>query len=192
MIDQAIIFAFVAHKGMIRKGNDQPYILHPIEVMSLVSLMSDDEEILAAAVLHDTVEDTKTSIETIRLKFGERIAKLVSYETEDKRGNVDKDRTWLIRKQETIDRISKANDFGAKMICLADKVSNLRSFRLGLFDEGEAFFDRFNQKDPKMHYWYFDELRKALMDLKDYSVYKEYCSLIDLIFGKYRENGDET
>ena len=63
MIDQAVIFAFVAHKGMVRKGNSQPYIFHPIEVMSLVSLMSDDEEIQAAAILHDTVEDTNTSIE---------------------------------------------------------------------------------------------------------------------------------
>ncbi len=192
MIDKAIIFAFVAHKGMLRKGNSQPYILHPIEVMSLVSLMSDDEEILSAAVLHDTVEDTNTSIETIRLKFGERIARLVSSQTENKRGNVDKDKTWTIRKKETIDHIANADDIGAKMICLADKVSNLRSFRLGIFDEGDAFFERFNQKDPKMHYWYFDELRKALADLKDYSVYKEYCSLIDTIFEKYRENGDES
>ena len=88
MIDEAIIFAFVAHKGMVRKGNDQPYILHPIEVMTLVSLMSDDEEVLSGAILHDTVEDTNTSIETIRKRFGERVASLVSYETEDKRGNL--------------------------------------------------------------------------------------------------------
>ena len=190
MIDQAIIFAFVAHRGMVRKGDGQPYILHPIEVMSLVSLMSDDEEVLCAAILHDTVEDTSTSIETIANKFGDRVASLVSYETEDKRGNVDKDKTWKIRKQETIDHMSKAKDIGAKMICLADKVSNLRSMKLGLYDQGDQFFERFNQKDPLEHYWYFNGLKQALAELKDYSVYKEYCSLIDQIFTKYRENGD--
>ena len=190
MIDEAIIFAFVAHKGMVRKGNDQPYILHPIEVMTLVSLMSDDEEVLSGAILHDTVEDTNTSIETIRKRFGERVASLVSYETEDKRGNIDKEKTWKIRKQETIDHIGKAKDIGAKVICLADKVSNLRSFKLGLYDEGDKFFERFNQKDPLEHYWYFCSLKEALADLKDYAVYKEYCSLIDHIFTKYRKNGD--
>ena len=191
MIDQAVIFAFVAHKGMVRKGNGQPYILHPIEVMSLVSLMSDDEEILSAAILHDTVEDTPTSIETIRSKFGDRVASLVSYETEDKRGNVDKEKTWKIRKQEAIDHIGKAEDIGAKMICLADKVSNLRSFKLGLYDEGDKFFERFNQKDPLEQYWYFKSLSKALEELKDYAVYKEYCSLVEQIFTKYTENGDK-
>ena len=190
MIDQAVIFAFVAHKGMVRKGNSQPYIFHPIEVMSLVSLMSDDEEVQVAAILHDTVEDTNTSIETIRSKFGDRVASLVSYETEDKRGNVNKEKTWKIRKQVAIEHIAKADDIGAKMICLADKVSNLRSFKFGLYDEGDKFFERFNQKDPLEHYWYFESLKEALEDLKDYSVYKEYCSLIDQIFTKYKKNGD--
>ena len=71
------------------------------------------------------------------------------------------------------------------MVCLADKVSNLRGFHLGLLDEGEAFWDHFNQKDPKMHYWYYSELKDALIELKDQAVYKEYCFLIDTIFGTY-------
>ncbi len=71
------------------------------------------------------------------------------------------------------------------MICLADKVSNLRSLHLGLLQDGDVFWNVFNQKDPLMHYWYYDGLRKALADLEDHAVYKEYCFLIDTIFSKY-------
>ena len=185
MIDKAIEFAAHAHSGMIRKGNGQPYIFHPLEVLNLVSMMTLDDDILCAAVLHDTVEDTDVTIEDIKDNFGEHVAKLVGYESEDKRGGVNKADTWKERKQETINLISSLDDVGAKMVCLGDKVSNLRSFHLGLLDKGEEFWNIFNQKDPKMHYWYYNSLKDSLSELKDYAVYKEYCFLIDTIFSKY-------
>ncbi len=55
MLDRAIMFAARAHEGIVRKGSGQPYIFHPLEVLSLVSLMTLDDDILSAAVLHDTV-----------------------------------------------------------------------------------------------------------------------------------------
>lgn len=185
MIDAAIMFASKAHEGTYRKGNGQPYIFHPLEVMNLTSLMSLDEEILCAAILHDVVEDTPVSIEEIEERFGKRVARMVAFESEDKRGQVNKKGTWVERKKEAIAEVAQMDDVGAKMVCLADKVSNLRSFHLGLFDQGEAFWKNFNQNDPVMHYWYYNELKNALSDLKDYSVYKEYCFLIDAIFSKY-------
>ena len=191
MIDQAIRFAALAHQGMVRKGNKQPYIFHPLEVLNLVSMMTLDDEILCAAILHDTVEDTDVSIEDIRKEFGERVAAMVAYESEDKKGNVNKAATWKQRKQETINTISSLDDEGAKMVCLADKVSNPRSFHLGLLDKGEEFWKVFNQKDPKEHYWYYNELKKALVSLKDYAVYKEFCFLIDTIFEKYMGEKNE-
>lgn len=185
MLDKAIMFAAHAHEGMVRKGNNQPYIFHPLEVLNLVSMMTDDDEILSAAVLHDTIEDTASTIEDIRQQFNERVAKLVGYETEDKRGQVNKSGTWVERKQEAIDTLKKVDDIGAKMIALGDKVSNLRSFHLLQLQEGEKLWDYFNMKDPTKHYWYYSEVAKALSDLKDYSVYKEFLFLIDTIFSKY-------
>lgn len=187
MIDEAIRFAAKAHKDMVRKGNGQPYIFHPLEVLGLVSLMTLDDEVLCAAILHDTVEDTDTTIKDIRENFGPRVAAMVANESEDKRGQVNKKETWYERKKETIDTVSRLEDEGAKMVCLADKVSNLRSFHLGLLDQGEKFWENFNQSDPKMHYWYYDSLRKALSSLSDEAVYKEYCFLIDTIFKKYTQ-----
>ena len=186
MIHEAVEFAANAHKGMVRKGvNNTPYIFHPLEVLYLVSLMTTDEDVLCAAVLHDVVEDTGVDISEIEDKFNSHVAKLVGYETEDKRGNVNKGETGVDRKQEALEVIRKIDDEGAKMLCLADKVSNLRSFHLGLLQYGEDFWDIFNQKDPKMHYWYYSEIRNALSELKDYAVYKEYCFLIDTVFNKY-------
>ena len=185
MIDKAIEFAAHVHSGMYRKGNHQPYIFHPLEVLSLVSLMTDDDEILSAAILHDTVEDTPATIEDIKSLFGERVAKLVNYESEDKKGQVNKAGTWVERKQEAIDVLYRVDDIGAKMVCLGDKVSNLRSFHMLILDQGDEAWNNFNMKDPKMHYWYYSEIAKALSELKDSAVYKEYIFLIDSIFSKY-------
>ena len=191
MLDRAIMFAARAHEGIVRKGSGQPYIFHPLEVLSLVSLMTLDDNILSAAVLHDTVEDTPATIEDIRAEFGDRIAFLVGAETEDKRGQVNKADTWEERKQETIDTIRKTTDIGSKMICLADKVSNLRSMHLGVLSEGDGFWNHFNQKDPLKHYWYFSELKDALSELKDEAVYKEFEFLIKSVFSKYLKEGEE-
>ena len=185
MVDEAVKFATQAHKGMKRKGFGQPYIFHPLEVMSLVSLMTKDEDVLCAAMLHDAVEDAHVSLDEIKEMFNEKVARYVSYETEDKRGNVNKANTWVDRKKEAIETMRNCDELGAKMVCLADKVSNLRSFHLGLLDEGEDFWNNFNMKDPKMHYWYYNELKDVLIELKDYAVYKEYCFLIETIFNKY-------
>lgn len=59
MINEAIEFAAKAHEGQLRKGTKKPYIVHPIEVSEIVSAMTDDEEVICAAVLHDTIEDCR-------------------------------------------------------------------------------------------------------------------------------------
>jgi len=187
MIDQAIRFAASAHKGMVRKGNNQPYIFHPLEVLSLASLITDDEDVLCAAVLHDTIEDTGATIEDLKTQFNDRVAELVGYESEDKKGQVNKSGTWLQRKKEAIDKLNGIDDIGAKIVCLCDKVSNLRSFHLLQMQVGEDMWNNFNMKDPKMHHWYYSEIAKSLEVLKDYAVYKEYVFLIDTIFKKYIE-----
>lgn len=57
MVQKAIDFATKVHEGQYRKGTDRPYIVHPMEVGKIVSTMTQDEEIISAAILHDTIED---------------------------------------------------------------------------------------------------------------------------------------
>lgn len=190
-MDKAIMLACEKHAGQIRKGDGQPFIFHPLEVMGIVSLMTNDEDILCAAILHDVLEDTKCTKEEVIESTNEHVAKLVSSESEDKRGQVNKEDTWKIRKQETIDEIKNTNEIGSKMICLADKISNLRALKRMQLTIGDKIWDRFNMKDPLMHYWYYNSLKEILEnDLKDTSPFNEYCFLIDSLFGKYLEKGE--
>ena len=184
-IDEAIVYAAKKHATQKRKGTGQPYLYHPLEVLSLATLITDDENVWCAAVLHDTVEDTDATIEEIEKMFGKEVADIVGDESEDKMKGKNKGDTWMERKQVAIDHVKGLDNIGSKIVCLCDKVSNLRSFQLLQFDRGEKMWDFFNMKDPKMHYWYYNSLKEALVELKDYSVYKEYEFLLDAVFGRY-------
>ncbi len=72
-IESAVQYAVFAHAGTKRKGKDRPYILHPVETMTIVAGMTEDEDVIAAAVLHDAVEDTSVTPEDIEREFGERV-----------------------------------------------------------------------------------------------------------------------
>ena len=85
LLDRAIQFALEAHQNTPRKGSLTPYILHPLEAAAIIATMTDDLEVISAAVLHDTVEDNKTvSLDQIEDLFGARVKNLVAAETEIK------------------------------------------------------------------------------------------------------------
>ena len=108
LLDRAIVFALRAHAGTERRGKGFPYIVHPLEAVEIVATMTADQELLAAAALHDTVEDTDVTIEQIREEFGEHIASLVEAESDIKVTGVSKEESWRIRKQAAIDRLAAA------------------------------------------------------------------------------------
>jgi myo-inositol-1(or 4)-monophosphatase len=184
MIDEAILFAAKAHQNEVRKGNGQPYIFHPIEVLSLVSLMSKDDEVLCAAVLHDTVEDTDVTREQIEAEFGSRVAALVAAESENKREDQKAEDTWKIRKQETIDHLRRTTDRDVKILSLADKLSNLRAIHRDYMAIGDKLWDRFHQKDPKEIGWYYRSFEETCAELKKTAAYQEYVGLLDKVFGR--------
>ena len=74
LFEQACIFAAVAHRGATRKGGRIPYLVHPVEAAGIVAEMTDDEDLIAAAVLHDILEDTDVTYEELEQFFGSRIA----------------------------------------------------------------------------------------------------------------------
>jgi GTP pyrophosphokinase len=75
-LEKALLYAIKAHKTQLRKSGE-PYIVHPILVASIVSSITNDESMAIAALLHDVVEDTLTTIEEINILFGEDVAHLV-------------------------------------------------------------------------------------------------------------------
>lgn len=183
LLDSAIIFATKAHSGTTRKGTNVPYIVHPIEAASIVSAMTDDEEVIAAAVLHDVLEDTEATEDDLLAHFGRRITELVIGESEDKRRNFPASLTWKIRMQETITFLETEAGTDAKMLALADKLSNLRSIHRDVCIIGDAVWERFNVKDKNMHAWMYRSIAKALEELSEHPAWQEYNYLVKEVFG---------
>ena len=181
ILTQAITFAAKAHNNQKRKGSELPYIVHPMEAVSIAATMTDDLEILAAAALHDVVEDCGVTVDELRRLFGERIAKLVAFQSEKK--EADAQASWQRRKLRTINylRIAQRDDM---ILTLADKLSNLRSIDRDLRAQGPAFWQRFNQTNPSMHYWYYASIAECLKELEDTDAHQEYVLLIEKVFGK--------
>lgn len=182
IFDKAVEFAVKKHSGQLRKLSSVPYILHPMEVAAIVGTMTDDREVLAAAVLHDTVEDTDTTLEEIRDNFGKRVQLLVMTETEDKREDKPAAETWELRKEESLIILSNTKDINVKKMWLGDKLSNVRSFAREYRAHGDVLWNEMNQKDPKKQAWYYFTIAKCLSELKDYDAYIEYVTLIKYIF----------
>lgn len=179
--EEALEFAAVAHDKMYRKGTLKPYIVHPIEVSFIVAQMTDDQEIIAAAALHDVVEDTLYTISDIRNRFGERVAELVDSESEDKKRNQNPADTWKERKLESIEKLCNET-YDVKLIALADKLSNLRSTMSEYEKIGDKVFERFNQKEKKEHEWYHRSILNILREFREYNSWKEYEMLCNKIF----------
>ena len=187
LFTEALRFAAEKHDGQRRRMSDVPYVLHPIEVATIVGTMTDDQETLAAALLHDTVEDAGVSLEELEERFGRRVALLVMAETEDKRYNRPPEETWHVRKEETLLILQNTNDLAVKMLWLGDKLANMRSFHRAYLREGNAFWRLFNQKDQAEQAWYYKTIGELLSDLRDYAAYQEYMRLYNVVFSTVGE-----
>ena len=118
---EAAYFAAQKHRGQTRKGNGDPYINHPLEVVNLLVNIGnvDDFNVLTAAILHDTIEDTRTTKEEITECFGAEVCGMVLELSDDK--SLPKER----RKELQIEHAPHLSH-GAKLVKLADKISNIR------------------------------------------------------------------
>lgn len=181
LLDRAIIFAVRAHAGTERRGKGFPYIVHPMEAVEIVATMTRDQELLAAAALHDTVEDTDVTVEQLRAAFGDRIAALVAAESDVVCEGVSEGASWHTRKQAAIDRLARA-PHDAKMVALGDKLSNMRAIARDYAMQGDALWNLFHVNDPKEHEWHYRGLAQSLSELRDTFAYKEFVQLINQVF----------
>lgn len=183
LLDRAIVFALRAHAGTERRGKGFPYIVHPLEAVTIVATMTSDQELLAAAVLHDTVEDTDVTIDQIRAEFGDRIASLVAADSDIPVQDMNAEDSWYVRKQAAIDRIA-ASSHDAKIVAMGDKLSNMRAIARDYVMQGDALWNLFRVKNRKDHEWHYRGLAEALRELQDTFAYKEFEQLINQVFTK--------
>lgn len=176
MFDKAVAFATKCHEGTYRKGTQIPYIVHPLETAVIVSLMTQDEDLICAALLHDVIEDAGVTQSQLEEEFGYKVAHLVMEETEDKT------KSWKERKSATLKHLEHASR-DIKILVLADKLSNLRTTARDYLLLGDKIWQRFNVKDKSQHAWYYTNIASLLRELESYPAYQEYQTLCVRVFG---------
>lgn len=156
LIERAIEVATVAHKGQCRKGTDIPYIMHPFAVGMMLAKAGCDDEVVAAGILHDTVEDTDLTSDDIRNQFGHHVADLVAGASEP-----NKQASWEERKKHTLEYLKTA-PLDVRMVSCADKLHNLRSVVRDYRNQAEALWGVFN-RGKEQQLWYYTSLAESLV-----------------------------
>ena len=176
--DKAVAFTTQAHSGTERRGKAYPYIIHPMEAVSIVATITNDPEMLAATILHDTVEDTDVTIEQIRELFGHRVADLVQHET----APLDDSLTWREKKTQQIKQLAEA-PYDSKVVALGDKLSNMRGIAWDYRKVGDEVWKLFHAPNGKDDIaWYYRSLADALSELSGTTAYLEFVNLVDEVF----------
>ncbi len=183
MIQRAIELAARAHQGQVRKGTDIPYITHPYGVGMLLAAAGCDEEIVAAGILHDTVEDTDVTLEQLREQFGERVASIVEGCSEPEKGE-----TWEHRKEHTLAYLPTAPR-EIRLVALADKLHNARSILTDARQGGEGVWSRFKRGRAQQE-WYYRGLVEALCAPREgeepLPLCVDFAHVVDELFGDSR------
>ena len=148
---KAIEFAARAHTGQFRKGSHVPYIIHPLAVAKILIEYECPEEVVIAAILHDTVEDTKVTLKQIQKEFGTRVAQIVQGASEPRKSD-----PWEKRKLHTMEYLKMA-PLEVLWVTCADKLDNLRSIYEDQKRIGEAIWQIFN-RPKKAQKWYYENL----------------------------------
>ncbi len=189
-ISKALRIAAEYHDGQKRKGKDMPYIVHPFEVAMILQKNGMNDNVVAAGLLHDILEDTPMTEDELEEKFDRRILELVKGASEKL---VKRDDTlWKERKQHTINHLIKEKDLEIKYISCADKLSNIKSMLSDYNDIGEKLWDRFNKSDKKingkeytrkekknMQKWYYRNLVESLDELEGNSIYEQFKEAVE-------------
>ncbi|MBE7075516.1 MAG: bifunctional (p)ppGpp synthetase/guanosine-3',5'-bis(diphosphate) 3'-pyrophosphohydrolase [Clostridiales bacterium] len=170
--EESLCFAYEKHKNQKRKGSGLPYMVHIYDVVKILIENGADEKTLTAGALHDTVEDTGTSLIELESLFGTEVADMVNVLSERK------SLPYSERKHIQAMRIRKA-DRKTKMVKCADCLSNLRD----TFKECNRpnFWERFNapKQDIEKHY---SETIDAIADLEGMAMYAEVKEVFNKIF----------
>ncbi len=181
-LDRALIFAARAHDGQQRKGTDIPYITHPVAMAMRLLSMDCMENVVIAALLHDTVEDTAITLDDISQAFGDDVSALVAAASEPDHHTA----RWEIRKQHTIDFLRTA-PLPVKLLSCADKLHNLRSIARDYAQIGDKVWERFARGREKQA-WYYRALAQSLPENiaspEAYPIFTEFSQAVDTLFGK--------
>ncbi|MGG3468708.1 HD domain-containing protein [Neobacillus pocheonensis] len=181
LIEKALQVASIAHQNQFRKNTNIPYIAHPVAVGMLVMKAGYSEDLIAAAILHDTVEDTELTLEDIEREFGANIAEIVAGCSEP-----DKSLTWQARKDHTIEFLKTAPE-EVRVVACADKLHNLRSIIHDYEQHGDKVWERFNAGKEKQK-WYYTHIAESLGSQSTFPLLEQLKTEVDNLFNTKGEH----
>ncbi len=181
-IEKAIVRATTLHQSQKRKISEVPYIVHPYSVAFLLAHYVDDEDVIIAGLLHDTLEDIpEYTEEMLREEFGERACAIVKEVTEDfteaeKADHSIRGENWRARKEHYLENLSNDSQ-EALMVATADKIHNLRSLVDGYTLYQKDVWQKFGRKPEDMT-WFYTEVSKIINDRLKHPLVEEMNRLI--------------
>lgn len=167
IIFQAIEYAARAHRNQNRKGTDLPYISHPYTVGMILQQAGCRAEVVAAGILHDTIEDSAASLEEIRSIFGSEVAAIVEGCSEPEHNT----RNWEERKEHTLEYLASAPG-EVKIVACADKLHNILTIAAEYRAIGDRVWERFKRGRAQQE-WYYRGLVRSLGNYPDIPGYRQ-------------------
>ena len=171
---RALNTAATAHETQKRKSTDEWYIVHPYAVYDLLARYTDDREVLAAAVLHDTVEDTELTLEDVEREFGANVALYVWGVTKD-----DSIEDWHERNSAYLDRLYDEAPDESVMISLADKLANMADQIREFEAIGEKMWEMFHAGPEDQLWWFSSVLEVGRARLPGHPLVEELTDLLE-------------
>ncbi len=171
LIEKAIRIAVVAHKEQIRKTDSSPYVAHPLMVAFKLMKHNFSDEVIAAAITHDVLEDTEFPEEKLKEELGDEVLAIIKGVSEDT------DLEWEKRKEKYIESVKNGGE-EIWAVSIADKIHNAESLIDFHGEHGPDTWGKFSRpKDQKL--WFEEEMLKMLQESWQHPLVDEYKVLVD-------------
>jgi (p)ppGpp synthase/HD superfamily hydrolase len=178
LTEKALRLAIDAHQGQVRKSDGSPYVVHPIMCAMMLTRHGFGEEVVAAALVHDVLEDTGVTEAVLREALGDTVTDIVMSVTEDQsvEWRDDKD-GWQKRKQAYIDMVRVGSE-SVKAVSIVDKIHNAQSLLDAHVVQGPALWSKFNKgKETKL--WFEESMLAMFRESWDHPLIEEYAVLVE-------------
>ena len=181
-IERAIVRATVLHHAQKRRVSGVPYIVHPYSVAFLLAHYIDDEDVIIAALLHDTLEDVpEYSAALLRAEFGDRVCAIVEEVTEaftqaEKENHDLRGANWRARKEQYLLNLSNDSQ-EALLVATADKIHNMRNTLDEYSIHGTEVWDKFKRNADNL-IWFYTEAARVISEHLEHPLVDEMNRLL--------------
>ena len=174
LIERARRVAARSHRNHHRKARDLPYITHLAGVALILHRAGfDDDNLIAAALLHDALEDTDYSLDELREEFPPAVVECVATATEQKQDSRGRKRSWRDRKAEHLEQVGTGSR-AARTLVLADKLHNLGTMLYDI-ESGEELWSRFGAPPEELFRYYREMTTRAARDDAELAPLADSC-----------------